>query len=84
MYVQHRKYETGRNLNRLAFGLIDDRGQAADDTSDVADVKLFAPDGSAVNLLKYRFDSDEEIFDIWNYNSTNLFQCIIIPNKRNI
>ena len=27
MYVQHRQYETGRNLNRLAFGLVDEKGQ---------------------------------------------------------
>ncbi|CAB1074560.1 hypothetical protein D1AOALGA4SA_2379 [Olavius algarvensis Delta 1 endosymbiont] len=25
MYVQHRKYETCRQVNRLAFGLIDEK-----------------------------------------------------------
>ena len=77
MYVQHRKYESGRNLNRLAFGLIDEKGQVPTDGRDVANVQLFAPDGSAVKLLKYRFDSDEEIFGLydaiksqWYYSDT--------------
>jgi hypothetical protein len=76
MYVQHRKYETGRNLNRLAFGLIDDNGQLPTDGRDVANVQLYAPDGSAVNLLKLRFYSDVEIFglynavmSVWNYSN---------------
>jgi hypothetical protein len=66
MYVQHRKYESGRNLNRLAFGLTDEKGQVSTDGNDVANVQLYAPDGSAVNLLKYRFDSDEEIFGLYD------------------
>ncbi|CAB1059806.1 hypothetical protein D1BOALGB6SA_4571 [Olavius sp. associated proteobacterium Delta 1] len=66
MYVQHRKYETGRNLNRLAFGLIDEKGQVSADGKAVVNVQLYAPDGSAVNLLKYRFDSDEEIFGFYD------------------
>jgi hypothetical protein len=66
MYVQHRKYETGRNLNRLAFGLIDETGHVATDGKDVESVQLYAPDGSAINLLKYRFDSDEEIFGLYD------------------
>ena len=80
MYVQHRKYESGRNLNRLAFGLIDEKGQVPTDGKDVAHVQLYAPDGLAVNLLKYRFDSDEEIFGVydainsqWHYNANWLF-----------
>lgn len=80
MYVQHRKYETGRNLNRLAFGLIDEKGQMPTDSKGVSRVQLYAPDGSAVNLLKYRFDSDEEIFGVydavksqWRYNANWLF-----------
>ena len=75
MYVQHRKYESGRNLNRLAFGLIDEKGQLLTDGRDIANVQLYAPDGSTVNLLKYGFDSDEEIFGLydsiksrWHYN----------------
>jgi hypothetical protein len=66
MYVQHRQYETGRHLNRLAFGLIDEEGQVSTDGREVADVQLYAPDGSAVNLLKYRFDSDEEMFGLYD------------------
>ena len=66
MYVQHRKYETGRNLNRLAFGLIDENGQVSSDGKDVANVQLYAPDGTPVNLLKYGFNSDEEIFGLYD------------------
>jgi hypothetical protein len=66
MYVQNRKYETGRNLNRLAFGLIDEKGNACTSGSDAPNAQLFAPDGSAVNLLKYRFDCDVEIFGIYD------------------
>jgi hypothetical protein len=80
MYVQHRKYETGRNLNRLVFGLIDEKGQLSTDGRDVANVQLYAPDGSTVNLLKYGFDSDEEIFGLydaiksrWYYSDTWLY-----------
>ena len=40
MYVQHRKYETGRTLNRLAFGLIDEKGQVSTDGKDVSNVQL--------------------------------------------
>ena len=66
MYVQHRIYESGRSLNRLAFGLIDEKGQVSTDSRDVSNVQLYAPDGSAVNLLKYRFDSDEEMFGLYD------------------
>jgi len=80
MYVQHRKYETDRNLNRLTFGLIDEKGQLSTDGREVANVQLYAPDGSTVNLLKYGFDSDEEIFGLydaiksrWFYSDTWLY-----------
>ncbi len=62
MYVQNRRYENGRNINRLAFGLIDEKGHILTDGGSVANVKLYAPGGKQVKLKKYRFDSDEEIF----------------------
>ena len=66
MYVQNRKYENGRNLNRLAFGLVDKNGHILTDAGSVADVKLYAPNGVPVTLSKYRFDSDEEIFGLYD------------------
>ena len=66
MYVQNRRYENGRNLNRLAFGLVDKNGHILTDGSSVADVKLYAPNGAPVTLSKYRFDSDEEIFGLYD------------------
>jgi hypothetical protein len=77
MYVQNRKYENGRNINRLAFGLIDEKGNILRDASSVAEVKLYAPGGDPVKLNKYRFDADEEIFGVydalrsqWRYSDT--------------
>ncbi len=76
MYVQNRRYESGRNINRLAFGLVDDKGHILTDGRSVADVKLYAPGGKQVKLKKLRFDSDEEIFGLydairsqWRYSS---------------
>ncbi len=66
MYVQNRRYENGRNINRLAFGLIDQKGHSLTDGSSVADVKLYAPNGAPVKLSKYRFAFDEEIFGMYN------------------
>ncbi len=76
MYVQNRRYENGRNINRLAFGLIDEKGHILTDGGSVANIKLYAPGGKQVKLKKYRFDSDEEIFGLydaiqsqWHYSS---------------
>ena len=66
VYVQHRIYETGRSLNRLAFGLIDEKGRLPTDGRNFTKIQLFAPDGTEVSLLKYRFDADEEIFGIYD------------------
>ena len=66
MYVQNRRYENGRNINRLAFGLVNKNGHILTDGSSVADVKLYAPNGAPVTLSKYRFDSDEEIFGLYD------------------
>lgn len=66
MYVQNRTYENGRNINRLAFGLIDEKGDHLNDGSSVVDVTLYAPDGVPVKLSKYKFDSDEEIFGLYD------------------
>jgi hypothetical protein len=66
MYVQNRRYENGRNINRLAFGLIDEAGHSLTDGSSIVDVKLSAPGGKEVKLKKYRFDSGEEIFGLYD------------------
>lgn len=66
MYVQNRRYESGRKINRLAFGLIDEKGNYLADSSSIVDVRLFAPGGKQVKLKKFRFDSDEEIFGLYD------------------
>lgn len=52
MHVRHRKYETGRTVNRLAFGMIAEKGNLPADGGVVAEVQLFEPNGTAVNLSK--------------------------------
>ncbi len=76
MYVQNRRYENGRNINRLAFGLLDEQGHILTDDGSVANIKLYAPGGKEVKLKKHRFDSDIEIFGLydaiqsrWRYSS---------------
>ena len=66
MYVQNRSYENGRKINRLAFGLVDEKGYILTDGRSVVDVKLYDPTGNPVKLSKYRFDSDEEIYGIYD------------------
>ena len=44
MHVQHREYGNGKALNRLGFGLIDDRGNYLTDNRNVKAVKLYDPD----------------------------------------
>ena len=77
MYVQNRRYENGRNLNRLGFGLIDENGCILTDDSRISAVKLFAPNGIPVRLSPFRFDLDVEIFGVydamksqWRYSDT--------------
>jgi hypothetical protein len=66
MYVQNRKYESGRNLNRLGFGLIDENGCILEDAGRVSGVSLYAPGGTQIKLSPYRFDLDEEIFGFYD------------------
>ena len=66
MYVQNRRYENGRNLNRLGFGLVDESGCILTDDKRVSGIKLYAPNGASVKLSKYRFDFDEEIFGLYD------------------
>ena len=69
MHVQHRAYGNGKVLNRLGFGLIDDRGNYLTDKRNVRDVKLYNPDKKELKLAPLDFDSVEEIFG--TYDSKN-------------
>ena len=69
MQVQHRDYGNGKALNRLGFGLIDDRGNYLTDNLNVKEVKLYNPDKKELKLAPFIFDSIEEIFG--TYDSKN-------------
>ena len=69
MHVQHREYGKGNTVNRLGFGLIDDRGNYLTDNRNVKEVKLYDPDKKELKLAPLNFDSVEEIFG--TYDSKN-------------
>jgi hypothetical protein len=66
MYVQHRAYEDGKRINRLRFGLIDNKGQYLATDSSVADVKLYDPNGKLVKLSPVKFGALEEIYGLYD------------------
>ena len=69
IHVQHRVYGSGKALNRLGFGLIDDRGNYLHDNRNVKDVKLYDPGNKEMKLAPLNFYSVEEIFG--TYDSKN-------------
>jgi hypothetical protein len=77
MHVQHRVYGAGKDVNRLGFGLIDDRGNYVTDNQNIKEVKLYDPNKKEVKMSKVTFDSLEEIFGTydaknsqWHYSKT--------------
>jgi len=98
MYIQHRIYESGRDYNRLQFGLTDDKGRDLTSDANVAAVELSDPQGRFVNLSDYKFRMDEEIYGIydpmrsqWSFNeewqidrwfSGNFFEPLIPGSYR--
>jgi len=69
MYVQHREYGTGKSVNRLSFGLVDDQLNYLTSDASVAEVKLFNPGGKEVKLASQTFGSLEEIYG--SYDAKN-------------
>ena len=69
MHVQHREYGHGNALNRLGFGLIDERGNYVTDNRNVKEIKLYDPDKKEMKLAPINFNSVEEIFG--TYDSKN-------------
>ena len=66
MYVQNRRYENGRNVNRLAFGLVDENGHHLSGIRSIRDVELVDPNGKRVQLSNLKFDSDIEIYGLYD------------------
>ena len=69
MHVQHREYGNRKALNRLGFGLIDDRGNYLSDNRNVKEVILYDPKKKKLKLAPLNFGSVEEIFG--TYDSKN-------------
>jgi hypothetical protein len=73
MHVQHRVYGAGKDLNRLGFGLIDDRGNYVSDNQNIKEVKLYDPNKKEVKMSKVIFDSLEEIFGTYDAKNSQWF-----------
>ena len=63
--IQHRVYESGGSLNRLAFEISDDSGDYVSSANVVTGVVLKAPNGSPVNLSTLIFDPLFDFYGAW-------------------
>jgi len=73
MHVQYRAYGNGKTLNRLGFGLIDDRGNYLTDNRNVKEIKLLDPAKKELKLTPLNFDSVEEIFGTYDSKNSQWF-----------
>lgn len=73
MHVQHRVYGAGKDINRLGFGLIDDRGHYLTGNQNIKEVKLYDPNKKEVKMSKVTFDSVEEIFGTYDAKNSQWF-----------
>jgi len=73
MHVQHRNYGAGEEVNRLGFGLVDDRGNYLTGNQNIKEVKLYDPNKKEVKMSKVIFDSIEEIFGTYDAKNSQWF-----------
>jgi len=73
MHVQHREYGNGKALNRLGFGLIDDRGDYLTDNQNIQEVKLYDPDKKELKLASLSFNSIEDIYGTYDSKNSQWF-----------
>ena len=78
LYLQHREYGSGAGLNRLSFGLVDEKANYVTD-SVVNSIQLTDPSGNPVELAPVKFGSVDEIYG--NYDAKNS-QWYFDPNWR--
>ena len=73
MHIQHRVYGAGKDVKRLGFGLINDRGNYVTDNQNIKEVKLYDPNKKEVKISKVIFDSLEEIFGTYDAKNSQWF-----------
>ena len=73
MQVQHRQYGSGQNINRLGFGLIDDRSDYVRDDKDIADIKLYNANKKEMRLSAVKFDFLEEISGSYDFKNSQWY-----------
>ncbi len=73
MHVQHREYGSGKSLNRLGFGLIDDHGYYIANDKDIIEIKLYNSDKKELKLARVKFDSVEEVSGAYDFKSSQWF-----------
>ena len=69
LQIQHREYGTGKSINRLSFGLVDEETNYVTSKAAVNSVQLRDPFGSPVALAPVEFGAVEEIYG--NYDAKN-------------
>jgi len=69
LQVQHRAYSTGKRINRLSFGLVDEETNYVTSKAAVKSVQLLDPFGKPLKLAPVEFGSVEEIYG--NYDAKN-------------
>jgi hypothetical protein len=69
LQVQHREYGTGKSINRLSFGLVDDEMNYVTSKTAVKSVYLSDPSGNPVELAPVQFGFVDEIYG--NYDAKN-------------
>jgi hypothetical protein len=73
MHVQHRDHGTGKALNRIGFGMIDDRGYYLTGNQNIKEVRLYNPNKKELKLSPVNFDSVEEIFGTYDSKNSQWF-----------
>jgi hypothetical protein len=73
MHIQHRVYGAGKDVKRLGFGLINDRGNYVTDNQNIKEVKLYDPNKKEVKISKVIFDSLGEIFGTYDAKNSQWF-----------
>jgi hypothetical protein len=69
LHIQHREYGTGKSINRLSFGLVDEELSYVTSKSAVNSVILTDPSGNPVKLAPVEFGFVDEIYG--NYDAKN-------------